>query len=379
MRVFPTMLMLTIAASAQSTTEFEGRPALLLDNGKLELTVFPQGGAFVRLLIKEDSRRINPIWDPLRDARETGKSQFGQSVGHFVCVDGFGPVSEEERAAGLPGHGEAHTLPWSTRLFERRGKSLTLTQTVHLPALHESLERTVRMDEGESVVRVHSRLENLLAFDRPVNWAEHGTIGSPFLEPGVTVVDMPARRASTRPYLESWRVKHRLRGGMEFTWPQAPAVDGGTVDVRVTPAQLGTGDHTTSLLDPDREWVWVTALNPKQQLVFGYLFRRADFPWVQTWEHFPEDGRLARGLEFSTQPYDVPRREAISTGAMFGAPTFRWLPARSSIEATYFMFYAAAPPGMHRVDEVRWERGELVIEQKEERRQVRLAAARGLE
>ena len=41
-------------------------------------------------------------------AREAGeKNIFGSGAGHFVCVDGFGPVSAEEEAAGLPGHGEA--------------------------------------------------------------------------------------------------------------------------------------------------------------------------------------------------------------------------------------------------------------------------------
>ena len=46
------------------------------------------------------------------------------------------------------------------------------------------------MVDGENIVYVESRLENLLGFDRPVNWAEHATIGSPFLESGATVVDV---------------------------------------------------------------------------------------------------------------------------------------------------------------------------------------------
>ena len=46
-------------------------------------------------------------------ARERNRQgRFDDSVGHFVCVDGFGPTSPEERAAGYEGHGEAHKQPW---------------------------------------------------------------------------------------------------------------------------------------------------------------------------------------------------------------------------------------------------------------------------
>ena len=57
------------------------------------------GGTFAQIFIKDDPDQVNPL----------------QGLGHFVCVDGFGPVSSEERAAGLPGHGEAHRVPWDQR------------------------------------------------------------------------------------------------------------------------------------------------------------------------------------------------------------------------------------------------------------------------
>lgn len=363
---------------AQPTLSYEGRPAILLANDKLELTVLPKGGAFVRLILKEDTQKISPIWDPLRYARETGQDGFGDSVGHFLCVDGFGPTSAEEKAAGLDGHGEAHRLPWKTRFYDKKGNTLALTQAVTLPILQENYERTIRLVDGEHVVQVQSQLENLLAFDRPVNWAEHATIGAPFLEPGVTVVDMPARQASTRPYVEGWKVNHRLASGKAFKWPLAPGRQGGKVDMRLTPSKMGSGDHTTTLLDPANKLVWVTAFNPAKRLMLGYVFRPEEFPWLQTWEHYPEDGRSARGLEFSTQPYDVPRREAVSTGTMFGAPAYRWLPAKSKIEARYLMFYTRTPEGMRHVDEIRLENGALVIADKKAKQQIRLSASLGL-
>ena len=178
---------------------FEEVPALQLSNDKLELTVLATGGALANLVLRDDPQKLSPFWNPKRYARETGKKHNGTGMGHFVCVDGFGPVSPEEKEAGLPGHGEAHDLPWETKFSRKEGAAGVLTQTVKLPILQETFTRTLRMVDGENVIYVQSELQNLLGFDRPVNWGEHATIGSPFLEPGVTVVDMPAKRAQTRP------------------------------------------------------------------------------------------------------------------------------------------------------------------------------------
>ena len=70
---------------------------------------------------------------------------------------------------------------------------MSLTQAVQLPRVHEVYTRTLRMADGENVVYVNGTLLSLLDFDRPINWAEHATIGSPFLDPGVTVVDISAK------------------------------------------------------------------------------------------------------------------------------------------------------------------------------------------
>ena len=56
-------------------------------------------------------------------------------------------------------------------------------------------------------------------------------------------------------------------------------------------------------MDPSRRLVYVTALNLSKRMILGYVFRREDYPWVQNWEDYSPDGRMARGMEFATQPY----------------------------------------------------------------------------
>ena len=360
---------------------FENMPAIVMANDKTELTIVTQGGAMTRLVLRDDPAQLSPLWDPIRLARESHtKNIFGPSMGHFVCVDGFGPVSPEERAAGLPFHGEAYEQRWELVSSSKESSLAAVTFSVKLPLVDETFERTLRMVDGENIVYVESRLESLTAFDRPICWAEHATIGTPFLQPGVTVVDMPAGRAQTRPHEpgDAGELRHRLPSGQDFTWPIAPAVEGGKLDMRISPKTGGLTDHTTCLMDPARDNVFVTALNPEKKLLFGYLFRRQDFPWVQSWEYYPEQGGWARGLEFSTQPYDLPRREAVRMHSLFDAPTYRWLPARSRVTTHFLMFCTRTPEGLRKVDDVRVENGQLVIEDHQARKQVTLAVSRSL-
>jgi hypothetical protein len=245
--------------------------------------------------------------------------------------------------------------------------------------VHENFTRTIHLVKDEQVVYVESQLESLLAFDRPINWGEHATIGPPFLELGKTVVDMSAIRGMTRSYeSQSANPPHRLADFKEFTWPMAPGVNGETIDVRPAPATTPVGDHTTSLMDPGRELVYVTALHPDRRLLLGYIFKRTDFPWTQLWENYPASGRLARGLEFAVQPFDMPRRDVIQQNTLLGAPTYRWLPAKSSITVNFLMFYARTPEGMRRVDDVRLENGQIIIEDRSTKRSLTLTASRGL-
>ncbi len=84
---------------------------------------------------------------------------------------------------------------------------------------------------------------------------------------------------------------------------------------------------------------------------------------------------MARGLEFSTQPYDVPRRQAVQLGQMFGAPTYRWLPGKAKIESRFLMFLTTTPEGFARVDALRLENGRIVIEDRKAKRRVELTAS----
>ena len=374
---------IALAQSPGSST-FEGQPSVTLSNDKLQMTVMLQGSSIANLVMTDDAQKLSPYWNPTRLAREVGRTvPLTGSLGHFVCVDGFGPASAEERAAGLPMHGEAHVTTFQVSAAKETGGS-SLTFTAKLPIVQEVFTRSFHMVAGENVVYVDSQLENLMGFDRPVNWAEHATVAAPFLEPNVTTVEVSGSRSQTRPYVESSQAKaqnpiqRRLASGQDFTWPMAPGLDGKTLDIRATPEHPHYLDHTATLLDPSRRLEWVAAFNSSKRMILGYVFKREDYPWIQYWGSYPADTQVVRGMEFGTQPYDLPRREVITSGPMFGAPVYRWLPAKSKTESHFLLFYARVPEGFQHVDDITLENGRIVIEDRRAQRQVTLAASRGL-
>jgi D-hexose-6-phosphate mutarotase len=187
MRELTLMLVLAAAAAAQTVT---------LANHQIKLSVAERGGALVNLVLLDDAEKLSPLWNPAAPAGRAGDG----AAGHFICVDGFGPGSAEERAAGLPGHGEAHLQLWQIDRSAKDGTTGVIAFHAHLPLVQENLTRTLRLVDGENVIYVERALESEVGFDRPISWAEHTTVGSPFLQSGVTLSSISGSRAQNRPY-----------------------------------------------------------------------------------------------------------------------------------------------------------------------------------
>jgi hypothetical protein len=158
----------------------------------------------------------------------------------------------------------------------------------------------------------------------------------------------------------------------------AEGLDGSKIDMSVIPDNPHYTDHAATLFDPSQRLEWITALNTEKKLVYGYVLRREDYPWIQHWGNFPSVNGLVRGLEFGTQPYDIARRDVLNNGPLFDTPTFRWLPAKSRIESHFVVFYAHVPDGFTKVEDVHMENGQIAIADKSSNKRVVLAASRGL-
>jgi hypothetical protein len=227
---------------------------------------------------------------------------------------------------------------------------------VTLPAAQISFSRTLSIDPVNPVIYCEEEALNLSNYDRPISWNEHVTLGPPFLEAGITKIDMPATRAKVCP--ASYSPRFFLLPDAEFRWPNAPARNRKRINLRTTPARK-FGHYTAQPLDPALEVGFIAACNPRLGLLVAYAFRRADFPWVGNWEErysrtsAPWRGKaFCRGLEFSTTPFAIPRRETVEQGPLFGEATYRWLAAKSKLRIRYLISLWKVAKDFRGVDEV---------------------------
>ncbi|MFZ0272021.1 MAG: hypothetical protein WB524_13635 [Acidobacteriaceae bacterium] len=320
------------------------------------------GGGHICEMVKATHPELNPFWrppwktiDPERYGPEKRETEYGSLpdgplmagiAGHSISFDSFGPPSAEETAAGLSTHGEAPALRWQI-LNELSGERPGVAYGVELPVAQIALRRELRVDPAHPVVYCMERARNLSRADRPICWNEHVTIGPPFLECGSTLVDMPATLGRVNP--ASYSDQMFLTPDADFRWPSAPLERGGMHNLRTTPDGR-FARYTAQLLDPARELGYVAVSNPRAGLILVCLFQRRDFPWVGNWEErfyrasAPWGGNtFCRGLEFSTTPFGIPRREVVTRGPLFGESTYIWLPAASELEIRYMTLLADIP------------------------------------
>jgi hypothetical protein len=225
-----------------------------------------------------------------------------------------------------------------------------------MPAARIRFSRKLTLDRVNPLIYCEEEAINLSPYDRPISWNEHVTFGPPFLEAGITWFDLPATRAKVCP--ASYSPRFSLQPGAEFTWPDAPTEERRRMNLRTTPA-LRFGHYTAQLLNPELEIAFIAACNPRLKLLVVYAFRRADFPWVGNWEErhnrtqAPWLGKtFCRGLEFSTTPFPIPRRDIIDEGPLFGEPTYRWLSAKSKAQVRFVILLFEVPEAFRGVARV---------------------------
>ncbi len=327
---------------------YQGRRAVSIENQYLRVTVLRGGGHIAE--VYEKSADVNPLWTPPWTSIEpaefdrTKPAGYGDGddrkllaviMGHNLCLDIFGGPSADEAAAGLTPHGEG-----SVSDYEVVAAGTGLGAHADFPLAQLRFERHLALHDRS--IQVRESLENLAGCDRPIAWTEHVTLGPPFLAPGETEFRISATRS--RVFEEQFGQADYLEPSADFEWPMAPRAGGGEVDMRLLGRLNSSSAYTAHLMDLRRADAYFVAYAPKYRLSFGYVWTRRDFPWLGMWEEnhsrhaAPWKGRtLARGMEFGVSPMPESRRRMIDRGALFGVPTYRWIPARSTISVEYWI------------------------------------------
>ncbi len=334
---------------------YRNRKAFQLESDTVRVTVLVEGGHIAEILHKPSG--VNPLWTPPWPSIEpsiwsaAAYPEYGSGsesrllagiMGHNLCLGLFGGPTDEEFAAGMSAHGEAPVA-----LHDVAVQNGVLTARASLSEARLRFERTIRFQTPD-VIRIAEEVENLAAWDSPVAWTQHVTLGAPFVEPGVTQFRASATRSKVfesdfapgRSYMEI---------GAEFDWPHVPRAGGGTVDMRTFSALPVSGAYSAHLMDTRRDNAFFLAWQPRSKTLIGYVWKRADFPFLGIWEENrgrtapPWNGEaITRGMEFGVSPMPETRREMIARGSLFGVPGFRWIPAKKSVAVEYRAFVTTA-------------------------------------
>jgi hypothetical protein len=346
-------------------TSYRGRRAHSIETPDLRVTVLAEGGHIAE--IADKSSGVNPLWTPPWPSIEPSSydrakhPEYGADaeskllsgiMGHNLCLDLFGGPSDAEAAAGLTVHGEG-----SVAAYDVTSADGEIVERASMPTAQLRFERRVRLRPGSRLVRITETVENVSGCDRPIAWTQHVTLGPPFLVPGSTEFRAPATRSKVIEQ-DFGHGKGYMKIGAEFDWPNVPRASGGTVDLRVYPNAPVSAGYTTHLLDPHREQAWFAAWSPQSKMLFGYVWKRADFPWLGIWEENhsrenpPWNGKtLTRGMEFGASPMPETRRAMIERGSLFGVPGYRWIEAKRTLTVEYGAFLMPAP---HVPESVEW-------------------------
>jgi hypothetical protein len=272
------------AAEAQiRLVKYQNRDAWQLEGKELRVTVMQGGGHVAEIVLKGD-HEVNPLWlpatptidptefDPGRHEKLFGGGPAARLMsgllGHNLCFPYWGDPSDSEYKAGMTYHGETGIVRWKKLSEKNSGTSAEIKLAADLPESSTRFVRTLSVVSGESVVYFEGRAENLAALDRPVGWCEHVTVGPPFLKKGMTLFD--ASLTLGRNY--------DSQSSAKFQWPMGEAEV--AVDLRTLRNIESSGFVNNFLVDPARKYGYFTAVNPELRLLFGYLFPRTDFRWL---------------------------------------------------------------------------------------------------
>jgi len=327
---------------------FKGRRAVHLENDCLRVTVLEEGGHIAE--VHDKRAGVSPLWVPPWTSIEPStfspdkRSNFGAGpdarllagiMGHNLCLDLFGGPSPEESAAGFTVHGEA-----SVDRYDITQSSGQLLQSLTLPMAQLKFERTVQL-QGP-YVRIREVVENLSLMDRPLAWTQHVTLGPPFLDPATTQFRASMTRSVVSQVDTGFNAYLTL--GKEFSWPIAPRRDGGQSDLRQMHKTAPASGYTAHLADPQRDHSYFVAFSPQFRLAFGYVWKRADFPWLGIWEEncsrqaSPWDGKtVTRGMEFGVSPIPETRREMVDRHRLLDSPVYKWIVSRGRLDAEYWI------------------------------------------
>lgn len=319
---------------------------------KAQLTIDLNGGAFTDFRLNEKSP--NPFsWNiPLNEMPENNKKGDAPFQGHFLCLGRWGAPTDGEIKAGVPHNGQAGNQPWEV-IGHSDNSYLHIYSKAPLDGIDAN--RKIYFDDNNAVFKVTDHIKSTVSIGRVFNIVQHATIGSPFLSAS-TITDSNADRGFMQHL--SYPDPHRY----EYVWPE------GVVDISGTKIDLTAGDteisYVSTHLFSDKTG-WITAANPDNGLLIGYIWNTDDYPWLNVWHEMKDGTPWAKGLEFGTTGIGRSYQDLLSSDTRFhGENSFFFLDAGEEFEKSFICFMTQIPDDFKGVGEISMENGQIILYEK---------------
>lgn len=323
------LLIRTCTRQNQSDVVTETQTHYIVENESTILRITKTGGMFTNFSLK--SNPVNPFGWALTPEQMPENNQPHVFAGHFLCTGRWGEPSAGEIAAGIPHNGEVNTQPWEMindgeQVYDMKKFSFTC----HAPIEKLDVQRTIFLPDSGSWFLVKEQFTNNLPVARLNNIVQHGTLAAPYLTEN-TIINTNAGQGFDQ------RTAFHLLEDSAFVWPNAVLATGISVDLRNPVTHEGF--VTTHLFPENEEYGWITAYNPENNLLMGYIFSTSDYPWFNYWHEYKDGKPWVRGLEFGTagmgKPYDVLLEENV---LFFGKPSWEYIDAGEKQEKWWVSF-----------------------------------------
>ncbi len=318
-----------------------------LSNARCELIMALNGGALIDFHLVNNP--VNPLSWKLSPGKMPPNNQDGAVFqGHFLCTGRWGSPTQGEMAAGIPHNGDLSNTRWAVKAYD-----ITATRMVNQSereGLH--VERELLLSPDQAIAKVTETFTNTLAIGRVNNIVQHSTLGRPFLTPSVVI-----NTNATRGFMQHLSFPDPEK--YEYVWPLG-IIDSSfhTIDMRQSSTAL---NYVSTHVFHD-SLGWVTAYHPAENILFGYIWKTSDYPWLNIW-HQQENGKpVAKGLEFGTTGIGRPYTELLGEECFFhGNPSYFFHDAKQNLKKSYYMFLISTSPDFQEVDEIRVKEDQLVV------------------
>ena len=319
-----------------------------LENSNAVLLVSLNGGPYFDFHLKD--LPINPInWRQ----KESLKPSF---MGHFLCFDRWGPPTVSEQANGFNHHGEAYTEVW--KLLSKpqiQDGRMICSMMCSLPMGGLQLVRKIELSEEEPVFFVTEEIKNLNKYGRMYNIVQHVSMAPPFLDT-TTLFDN-----NTIKGFEGKEDGSLNQEEIILKWPEA-IHNGEKVSFRQFKNKWPR--VSSFLYDHNEKYGWVTACNTKQKIMLGYIWKTADYPWINFWRYMENDIPMAFGMEFGTTGLHETFPVVAKKGKIFDQNIYDFIDANEVISKSFIAFLAKIPEDYKGVDKIEMENSLLTIKEK---------------